>query len=166
LLFIRLSKSYNKKTFHLKYNTVESSIKPFTAFTTLLTSPLKNKKLEFNPLYYKIRKLTYLSFLPKNNNFIMYFNNVLISKRDIYKNLKGKSGVYLFINKITNKLYVGSSIILSKRMASHFYHANSNKDTNVILYRAMRKYKLENFSLAILEFCNSDIIVCSNLEKK
>ena len=102
----------------------------------------------------------------KNNNFVMFFENVLISKRDIYKELKGKAGVYLFINKITNKLYVGSSIILSKRMASHFYHANSNKDTNIILYRAMRKYNLENFSLAILEFCKSDIIVCSDLEKK
>jgi hypothetical protein len=27
------------------------------------------------------------------------------SKRDIYKELKGKSGIYLFINKITNDLY-------------------------------------------------------------
>lgn len=30
----------------------------------------------------------------------------------------------------------------------------------------MRKYKLENFSLAILEFCASDIITCSDLEQK
>jgi group I intron endonuclease len=101
-----------------------------------------------------------------NNNFVMFFKNVLISKRDIYKQLKGKSGVYLFINNLTGKLYVGSSIVLSKRMASHFYHANSSKDTNIILYRAMKKYKIENFSLAILEFCKSDIIVCSDLEKK
>ena len=101
-----------------------------------------------------------------NNNFVMFFKNVLISKRDIYKQLKGKSGVYLFINNLTGKLYVGSSIVLSKRMASHFYHANSSKDSNIILYRAMRKYKIENFSLAILEFCKSDIIVCSDLEKK
>ena len=101
-----------------------------------------------------------------DNNFVMFFKNVLISKRDIYKQLKGKAVVYLFINNLTSKLYVGSSIVLSKRMASHFYHANSNKDTNIILYRAMIKYKLENFSLAILEFCKSDIIVCSDLEKK
>jgi hypothetical protein len=100
------------------------------------------------------------------NNFVLFFKNVLISKRDIYKQLKGKAGVYLFINNLTGKLYVGSSIVLSKRMASHFYHANSSKDTNIILYRAMRKYKLENFSLAILEFCKPDIIVCSELEKK
>ena len=51
-------------------------------------------------------------------------------------------------------------------MASHFYNANSDWVTNIIIIRAMRKYKLENFSLAILEFCNSDIKVCSNLEQK
>jgi group I intron endonuclease len=96
----------------------------------------------------------------------MFFENVQSSKRDIYKKLKGQSGVYLFINNITNDLYVGSSITLSKRMSTHFYHANSSKDTKIVLYRAIRKYKLENFSLAILEFCGSDIIVCSDLEQK
>jgi len=30
----------------------------------------------------------------------------------------------------------------------------------------MRKYCLENFSLAIIEFCNSDETDCSVLEKK
>jgi len=101
-----------------------------------------------------------------DDNFAMFFENVQSSKRDIYKKLKGKSGIYLFINKITNDLYVGSSITLSKRMVTHFYHANSNKDTKIVLYRAMRKYKLGNFSLAILEFCASDIITCSDLEQK
>lgn len=98
--------------------------------------------------------------------FKMFFENVKINKKDIYNKLKGKSGVYLFINKINNDLYVGSSIILKKRMASHFYHAISNKDTNIILYRAFRIYNLENFSLAILEFCESNIILCSDLEQK
>ena len=51
-------------------------------------------------------------------------------------------------------------------MASHFYNANSDWVTNIIIIRAMRKYKLENFSLAILEFCISDVKVCSNLEQK
>jgi group I intron endonuclease len=101
-----------------------------------------------------------------NNNFVMFFNNVQESKRDIYKTLRGKSGVYLFINNITNDLYVGSSITLSKRMTSHFYLANSDKATNIVLARAMRKYELKNFSLGILEICASDTIVCSELEQK
>ncbi len=98
-----------------------------------------------------------------NHDFVMFFENVQCSKKDLYKQLRGKSGVYLFINMITGDLYVGSSLSLSKRMTYHFYRANSNKDTKIVLSRAMRKYKLENFSLAILEFCDSEIIVCSIL---
>jgi hypothetical protein len=64
------------------------------------------------------------------------------------------------------KMEKGSSLNLSKRMASHFFHARSNRETNIRLYRAMRKYGLENFSLAILEFCTSDSSVCLELEKK
>jgi len=101
-----------------------------------------------------------------NDNFVMFFYNVVESKRAIYNALRGKSGVYLFINNITKDLYVGSSITLSKRMTSHFYHANSDKATKIVLTRAMRKYELKNFSLGILEICASDTIVCSDLEQK
>lgn len=96
----------------------------------------------------------------------MFFENVQANQRNIYQKLKNKAGVYLFINQINNKLYIGSSISLSKRMASHIYHANSDKNRKIVFYRAMRKYKLENFSLAILELCTPDIIVCSELEQK
>jgi hypothetical protein len=51
-------------------------------------------------------------------------------------------------------------------MIIHFYHANSDKLTKIVITRAMRKYKLENFSLGILEFCPSDITICSDLEQK
>lgn len=96
----------------------------------------------------------------------MFFHNVKESKTAIYKALRGKSGVYLFINNTSKDLYVGTSIALSRTMTSHFYLANSEKVTNIVLARAMRKYKLKNFSLAILEICASDVIVCSDLEQK
>lgn len=102
----------------------------------------------------------------KPEEFVHYFKNVKICKRIIYKKLRDKSGVYLFINEITKDLYVGSSLTLTKRMTVHFYHANSNKPTKIVITRAMRKYKLENFSLGILEFCQPDIMICSNLEQK
>lgn len=88
-------------------------------------------------------------------------DDVQASKRDIYKELKGRKGVELkrmFINKINNCFaprYVGSSVNLSKRMATHFFHARSNQATNIVVSRALRKYGLENFSLAILEFCSA-----------
>ena len=101
-----------------------------------------------------------------NNNFVLFFNNIKEDKKDIYEKLRKKSGVYLFINNITGDLYVGSSVSLTKRMTNHFYHANSNKITRVVLIKAFRKYKLENFSLAILEFCASDFKTCLTLEQK
>ena len=100
------------------------------------------------------------------DDFVLYFENVEQDKKKIYNQLRGKSGVYLFINNITKELYVGSSLTLSKRMTSHFYHANSDKPTRIVITRVMRKYKLINFSLGILEFCSSDIIICSDLEQK
>jgi hypothetical protein len=107
--------------------------------------------------------------LPEKKDFKLFFNNIASSRRDIYKKIKNKSGVYLFINNITGDKYIGSSIILSRRMASHFYHGSiklDQKNTKSILYRAMRKYKLENFSLAILEFCKSDTLKTAKLEQK
>lgn len=100
------------------------------------------------------------------NNFTLFFENVKKGKKDIYAKLRGKSGVYMFINNITKNTYVGSSINLSRRMSSHFSHANSQKISQIPLIRAMRKHKLENFSLALLEFCEKDILVILNLEQK
>ncbi len=51
-------------------------------------------------------------------------------------------------------------------MVSHFYYANSDKIGTTILIRAMKKYGLNNFSLAILEFCKKNVIECVNLEQK
>jgi group I intron endonuclease len=99
--------------------------------------------------------------------WVLYFKDIKSSKKDIYKQLKGKSGVYLFINNVNLNIYVGSSITLARRMAAHLHYATtSTSNNNQVLYRAMKKYKLENFSLAILEFCASDLEVCANLEQK
>jgi len=173
VLLLILSKLYTNDIYHLvrkyfKFNPEDKTINSFDlegfqrlAYVSHSTYTKNLGIRRFSSVADKCSDMVALK-----NNFIMFFENVLVDKRNIYKELKTKSGVYLFINNITGKLYVGSSIVLSRRMASHFYHANSKKETNIILYRAMRKYKLENFSLAILEFCNSDIIICSDLEKK
>ena len=71
----------------------------------------------------------------------------------------------MFINNLTNDLYVGSSLNLTKRMTSHFYYASTDK-IRTILARSMRKYGLHNFSLAILEFCAKDLITSIKLEQK
>lgn len=102
---------------------------------------------------------------PNPDEFVLFFDDVLNNKKNIYRELKNKSGVYIFINNITNDLYVGSSINLSKRMVSYYYYTNSDKLSKSIIIRAMKKYGLENFSLGIKEFCEKDSQTCIALEQ-
>ena len=53
--------------------------------------------------------------------------------------LRNKSGIYGFLCKTNNKLYIGSSINLSTRFYSHIKGLNSN----VLLQRAINKYNLQ-----------------------
>lgn len=96
--------------------------------------------------------------------FELFFENVNKEKRNIYKQLRKKSGVYLFINNHTNGLYIGSSTNLTSRMVSYYYYTNNQNPSKLVIIRAMKKYGLENFSLAILEFCEKD--ACLTLEQK
>nr|QJQ35329.1 GIY-YIG endonuclease [Fusarium brevicatenulatum]QJQ35361.1 GIY-YIG endonuclease [Fusarium pseudoanthophilum] len=108
---------------------------------------------------------------PNPEEFIHYFNNVQESKKDIYKLLRKKAGIYVFINNKTNKLYVGSSVNLTRRMAIYYYYYNSDKPAGAasprpVIIRAMKKYGLDNFSLGIKEFCDNNPKVCLDLEQK
>jgi len=66
--------------------------------------------------------------------------------------------IYLIINKINDKKYIGkTSRPLSKRIAEHKYdsqiYSNKNK---TYLHRAMNKYGFDNFEFNILEKIQSD----------
>ena len=103
---------------------------------------------------------------PNPEEFIHYFNNVQESKKDIYRLLRKKAGIYVFINNKTNKLYLGSSVNLTRRMAIYYYYYNSDKPAISVIIRAMKKYGLDNFSLGIKEFCDNNPKVCLDLEQK
>lgn len=60
-------------------------------------------------------------------------------------------GIYLIQNKINGHCYVGQSIDIARRWRSHRNSAENNE--NSPLYRAMRKYGIENFDFLILEEC-------------
>jgi len=98
--------------------------------------------------------------------FVIFFSDFKEEKRYIYRELRKKSGVYMFINNINKEIYIGSSLNLTRRMASYYYYTNSDKSSSMVIIRAMKKYGLENFSLGILEFCKQDSNVCLNLEQK
>lgn len=64
-------------------------------------------------------------------------------------------GIYKITNKINNKCYIGKAINIKRRWIEHRYMAQ-NSDCNYALYRAIRKYGLENFSFEIIEECPED----------
>lgn len=69
-----------------------------------------------------------------------------------------KTGIYKIENKINNKKYIGQSVNIEKRWREHRNDAfNSNcKDYNMTIYKAFRKYGLNNFSFNIIEECESN----------
>ena len=63
-------------------------------------------------------------------------------------------GVYKITNKLNGDCYVGSSKDIGKRWKRHIYlHEAKGKHHEYFLYRAMRKYGIENFEFEVLETC-------------
>ena len=60
-------------------------------------------------------------------------------------------GIYCITNTINGKQYVGQAINLKKRLSKHYSSINRNYDSQKYLYRAIRKYGIENFKFEILE---------------
>jgi len=108
----------------------------------------------------------------KNNNINNRDNEVIIpkityantdiDKYRIYKDNKGKSGIYRWVNNITNKSYIGSSISLANRFrvyySSYAMKYKLNQGSSAI-YGAILKYGYSNFSLDILEYCEPGLLI-------
>jgi len=93
-------------------------------------------------------------------SFPIVFHNADSQKKEIYLNNKGKSGIYMWINTINGKRYVGSSSDLQRRFSAYFSVAYLTTYPNIILHRAFLKYGHSVFSLHILEYCDkSDLLI-------
>lgn len=60
-------------------------------------------------------------------------------------------GIYKITNNVNNKCYIGASKDIKKRFEEHKSQYNSVQNYNKTLYRAFRKYGLNNFSFEIIE---------------
>ena len=65
-------------------------------------------------------------------------------------------GIYKITNLVNEKSYIGQSVNIQKRFNSHKSAAfnPNNKNYDFPLYRAIRKYGIENFKFEILEECD------------
>lgn len=68
------------------------------------------------------------------------------------------TGIYKILNMVNNKIYIGQSVNIRRRWNNHKSNAFNTtcKSYNSHLYRAIRKYGLENFSFEVIEECPKD----------
>ena len=71
------------------------------------------------------------------------------TRKQICKDMKGLSGIYMIVNKITKDYYIGSASTnrFFPRFCSHLINLSGSK----IVKLALRKYKINNFAFIILE---------------
>ena len=84
-----------------------------------------------------------------------------IESKIITNNMK-YSGIYLIINLVNNKFYVGSAKNLWSRKLSHYRDLRNNKHKNTYLQHSYNKYGSQNFIIVLLEKVESknDLTKC------
>ena len=93
--------------------------------------------------------------LDKDKNMIVYIDIHSLKPKILEEN-KGKSGIYMFTNKVTKDFYIGQSKNLYNRFLNYFNPSYIRRLKNSIIGRAITKYGYSNFSLTILEYCDKD----------
>lgn len=90
------------------------------------------------------------------------YSNPIELKITVYKENRNKSGIYKWTNKINGKCYVGSSVKLNRRL-SDYYSIDRFKRIRTkghsLINSAILKYKILNFSLDIIEYCEPNVIL-------
>lgn len=67
--------------------------------------------------------------------------------------------IYKITNKINNKVYIGKTIkTVESRWKQHCLDCKKERNSNRPLYRAMRKYGIENFNIEPIEECSKEVL--------
>lgn len=133
----------------------------FVGFGLEGSSPSSDNLNKCMKLYYILIKAMNL----KNTNTInpVYsYNNPYEERAQIYKDIKGKTGIYLWTNTISGKSYVGSAVDLRRRLSNYFSKVRIKSEletTKSLIYKAILKYDYSNFKLDIIEICNIESLL-------
>ena len=67
-------------------------------------------------------------------------------------------GIYKITNNLNGQIYIGLSVNIEKRWKDHKnrYQNETDKEYEKTLYRAFRKYGIENFTFEIIEECSKE----------
>lgn len=74
-------------------------------------------------------------------------------------------GIYLIRNNVNNKIYIGQSVNIKRRLQEHIraaqpqkYKSKSLRDSNTPIHLAMQKYGVDQFSALVLEQCKREFL--------
>lgn len=67
-------------------------------------------------------------------------------------------GIYKYQNNINGKVYIGQAVDIQARYRGHKSSSFNprDKDYNMVIHQAIRKYGLENFSFEVIEECERE----------
>lgn len=93
---------------------------------------------------------------------IKYYADPKSSRKEIMGENKGKSGIYLWTNKINGKSYVGQAKELGGNGRIDRYYRPSYLTSPVLgnsaIRSALAKYGMEGFTLSVLEYCPVELL--------
>jgi hypothetical protein len=108
---------------------------------------------------FSVRQIGIRSYSTSSNSSTDYSGKVVFfdadkDKLDILNYVKGKTGIYMWINKLNGKKYVGSSVNLRRRLLEYYNVNRLLNEKSMPINVALLKYGYHNFSLTILEICD------------
>lgn len=68
------------------------------------------------------------------------------------------TGIYKITNTVNDKVYIGQSINVSKRLTEHKYHLKKNTHYNRALQNSYKCHGIQSFTYELIEECNLDNI--------
>lgn len=94
-----------------------------------------------------------------NSSDLVVFSDADKDKLEILEFVKGKSGIYMWTNKLNNKKYIGSSVNLRRRVLEYYNVNRLLNEKSMTINVALLKYGYRNFSFTVLEFCSLDSLM-------
>jgi len=97
-----------------------------------------------------------------NKIAIKSYFNPYENRKYIYEENRNKSGIYCWNNLVNGKLYIGSSVNITRRLYCYLSFAWLKKDSlkyNNLINKAILKYDYFNFEFNILRYCNSNELI-------
>lgn len=93
---------------------------------------------------------------------LLTYSNADTEKNSIFKENKGKCGIYRWINNLNGNSYIGSAINLSDRFYQYYsYKALETylKNRKSAIYSALIKHGYSKFTLEIIEYCDPSNVI-------